>query len=653
MSINNRRVNGSIRRDLYVLEDENNPRTSQAENVLPSTILDQVYDDQSPTKKNLREIIEELRQEIITGGRGNIEFPVTSVNGMMDDVVLTKKDIGLANVDNTKDIDKPLSSPQKNSVMELIKNYDFKVNLDELYQHLMDTDNPHDVTIDHINKDDALASFIKQYIGLHNISQNATVHADIRDSLRRLWSLVENINGTVEEKVEIMLRYLDDHLKDENSHIDMFNKKENTSNKVLEFTSTTNVDHTKYPSTRAVVEYVAKKLVEFNDDLPDLKQWIDDIKVVNTRNDLPKAGINTFQKAYIIRYGNDSFIEIAICRLNPDNKTYGWDISHLGTYGKYNENHFTNSPEGLSLKLSSIVDAILDEHGALDNTLSETLKNYYTSSEIDDFKFIHSIKMIRGTTHGTIRFYINDDISTMSDDIYVAGLQRLAFLEYITENELADKAVHSRHIMEKSITRDHLRERLFTPSFIECEHGFVIGNDQDSENPTANAISLQQLAEYLRPLIGGWPDPTVPGGNPWYDRLSVQLMQTHNWLPGVEYSFGNGGYGIRFTGTISCLPNMDHKLTLSQNMTTATGFQIMDAGGSWMYQSEPDIEWTILGGSNITGHTFATVTMDKHGLYLESISTGTRIDAPFDIWVKYIKTEDYGKYPALPPTEDL
>ena len=653
MSINNRRVNGSIRRDLYVLEDENNPRTSQAENVLPSTILDQVYDDQSPTKKNLREIIEELRQEIITGGRGNIEFPVTSVNGMMDDVVLTKKDIGLANVDNTKDIDKPLSSPQKNSVMELIKNYDFKVNLDELYQHLMDTDNPHDVTIDHINKDDALASFIKQYIGLHNISQNATVHADIRDSLRRLGSLVENINGTVEEKVEIMLRYLDDHLKDENSHIDMFNKKENTSNKVLEFTSTTNVDHTKYPSTRAVVEYVAKKLVEFNDDLPDLKQWIDDIKVVNTRNDLPKAGINTFQKAYIIRYGNDSFIEIAICRLNPDNKTYGWDISHLGTYGKYNENHFTNSPEGLSLKLSSIVDAILDEHGALDNTLSETLKNYYTSSEIDDFKFIHSIKMIRGTTHGTIRFYINDDISTMSDDIYVAGLQRLAFLEYITENELADKAVHSRHIMEKSITRDHLRERLFTPSFIECEHGFVIGNDQDSENPTANAISLQQLAEYLRPLIGGWPDPTVPGGNPWYDRLSVQLMQTHNWLPGVEYSFGNGGYGIRFTGTISCLPNMDHKLTLSQNMTTATGFQIMDAGGSWMYQSEPDIEWTILGGSNITGHTFATVTMDKHGLYLESISTGTRIDAPFDIWVKYIKTEDYGKYPALPPTEDL
>jgi len=117
MAVSNRRVQGSIRRDLYVLEDENNPRSSQAENILPSTILDQVYDDQSPTNKNLREIIEELRQEIITGGRGNIKFPVTSVNGMTDDVVLTKKSIGLEHADNTRDIDKPLSSPQRNAVM--------------------------------------------------------------------------------------------------------------------------------------------------------------------------------------------------------------------------------------------------------------------------------------------------------------------------------------------------------------------------------------------------------------------------------------------------------------------------------------------------------------------------------------------------------
>ena len=111
------------------------------------------------------------------------------------------------------------------------------------------------------------------------------------------------------------------------------------------------------------------------------------------------------------------------------------------------------------------------------------------------------------------------------------------------------------------------------------------------------------------------------------------------------------GYAVRFTGKISCIANMSHKLKLSENITSTSGFHLMDAGGSWVYQSEPDIEWGILGGSNITGHTYATITMDKNGLYLESISIGDRVDAIFDIWVKYIKTEDYDKHPIIPPVE--
>ena len=643
------RVTGDIRRDLYVLEDENNPLSSQVENILPSTILDQVYDDQSPTRKNLRQIIEELKQEIITGGSGNIAFPVTSVNGKMDDVIITKKDLGLGEVDNTADIDKPLSGPQKNAIMDILKRYDFKINLNELYDHLMNTDNPHDVTIEQINKDEVLAKFVNHYIGLHNTSQSATVHADLRGSLRRLWTLVDGINGTVEEKIEQVLGALDEHLEDQNAHLNLFNMKEDISNKAIEFTSTTNVDHTKYPSTRAVVEYVAQKLVEFNDSLPNVQNWIDDIKVVDTRDSLPRASATTLRRAYLIRYGESSYNEIAICRMNPDDKTYGWDISHLGSYGKYNENHFVDTINGLSLKMDSVVDAILDENGALDTSLSEVLKGYYKRSDIDEFNFINQINMLPGTTDGTIRFYVNNNIMTMSSDIQVAGLKRLAYLEWITEDEIWDNAIHERHIIHKAIAHKHIQDRAVKPINIECEHGYIMGNDKDPVNNTANTISLEQLAEYLRPLIGGWPDPNVPGGNPWYDRLSTQLMQTHNWLVGVEYPFGNGAYGVRFTGTISCLPNMDHKLKLTDNITTATGFQIMDAGGSWMYQSDPDIEWTIIAGSNITGHTFATITMDKNGLYLETISIGNRIDAPFDVWVKYIKTEELGKYPSLPP----
>ena len=648
----NDRIEGTICRDLYVFENENNFRSSKAHNVLPTTILDQVYDDQSPSRKTLRQILEDLKQEIITGGRGNIVFPVTSVNGMTDDIILTKKNIGLGNVDNTSDNDKPLSPYQRNAVMDILKNYDFKLNLNDLYSHIMNAENPHDVTINQINKDDALATFVKNYIGLHNTSQHNTVHADIRGSLRRLWKLVDGMNENVEDKIKKVLTVVNDHLDDSNAHLNVFNSKENISDKVKEFTSTKNSDHTKYPSTRAVVEYVAQKLVEFNNTLPDVKYWIEDIKVVDRVDQLPTPSINNFHHAYVIRYGNTSYTEIALCRKNSDGVTYSWDISYLPIFGKYDQNYFTDSTNGLTIKMDKVVDAILDEGGALETSISKLLQSYYTSEQIDEFDFINKIKMLPGTVDGTIRFYVNDDIMTMSDDIAVAGLKRLAYLEWVTEDEIYENAVQERHIATNSIAHKHIQNRAVRPSNIECVHGYIIGNDIDNVKPTANCISFEKLADYLRPLIGGWPDPNIPGGNPWYDRLSTQLLQTHNWLPGVEYSFGNGGYAIRFKGMVSCIPNMNHKLLLSENLTTYTGFQIMDAGGSWEYQSDPDREWGILGGSNITGHTFATVTMDKHGVYFESISTGNRVNAPFDIWIKYVKTEELDKYPALPPNEN-
>ena len=113
MSLNSKRINGSIKRDAIILHDEANPKTSPADVTYLSTTLDQVFDDEDPTKKNLRDILKELRTEILTGGRGNIEFPVTSVNGQSGDVLLTKKHLNMDNVDNTHDIDKPLSTPQK------------------------------------------------------------------------------------------------------------------------------------------------------------------------------------------------------------------------------------------------------------------------------------------------------------------------------------------------------------------------------------------------------------------------------------------------------------------------------------------------------------------------------------------------------------
>ena len=54
-----------LTKDLLTLEDENNPSGSQADLIYPTTIIDQVFDNESNSNKSLRTILEEIRQEII------------------------------------------------------------------------------------------------------------------------------------------------------------------------------------------------------------------------------------------------------------------------------------------------------------------------------------------------------------------------------------------------------------------------------------------------------------------------------------------------------------------------------------------------------------------------------------------------------------
>jgi hypothetical protein len=45
-----------------------------------------------------------------------LKSPVSSVNGYSGEVVLTKADLGLTNVDNTSDINKPISTAQQQAI---------------------------------------------------------------------------------------------------------------------------------------------------------------------------------------------------------------------------------------------------------------------------------------------------------------------------------------------------------------------------------------------------------------------------------------------------------------------------------------------------------------------------------------------------------
>ena len=255
---------------------------------------------------------------------------------------------------------------------------------------------------------------------------------DIRRSLSTLWQLVDNINGNVEYRIGNMLDYFVDHVEDPNAHPDIFEKKEDKDNKVSYFTETTSSDHTKYPTTRAVVEFIGNQFVKFNETLPDLENWIDSIIVISNRSELPQADKKSHRKAYFIRNGNNSYNEIAICKLNPDGNTYSWDISPMGTYSKFDEKYFVDTPDGMSIKMSSVIDAIISENGMLDTSLSNILSDYYTRDDIDNFNFINKINIVPGTQNGTIKYYINGDIMTMSEDIKISGLQRLAYMSYIT-----------------------------------------------------------------------------------------------------------------------------------------------------------------------------------------------------------------------------
>lgn len=641
MGDNLQRLSNIIHRKLYTLEDENNPRSSKVNNVLPVAVIDDIYENETMSK-TLRQLLEDLHYEILTGGLGNIEFPVTSVNGKTGDVVLTAIDLGLGRVDNTADIDKPLSTPQREAILNILTDYDFHVNLQELYDHILDTNNPHRVTIEQINATGLLEEFVKKLIALHNQSREHTTHLDIRRSLATLWELVEKIDNSIDDKVNETLNTANLHYNDEYAHSKLFEKKENKSNKVNNFDDLTNKTSDQYPSTRAVVEFVAKKLVEFNNTLPDIENWIDDIRVVDNRYQLPTATNKYFRKAFFIKIGNSSHPEIAICRKNPDNISYSWDFSQLGSYSKFNEKYFVDSIDGLSIDMIKIVEALLEDGGAFEEVLDKIFNDYYNKEEIDNFNYITDIKIVTGNELGCIRYYINDNQETMSEDIKVEGLQRLAYLEWITEKELWDNSVHSRHILTGAIETRHIQDLAVTPKKISIPYGYLLGNTTNSESNEAHPVTLIQLADALRPLIGGWPDPSVPGGNPYYDAIYDIIPHPHTFTPGIEYHMGDHSYMMRFTGVISSIRNMDAHTDLTFDLTTKD-YKLIDTGGSWVYQSDPK-EMTVLGGSNITGFTFAMIIMTEEGVALETISVGDRRDAPYDVWIRYTKNAEDGTY---------
>lgn len=623
----NSRVNSDLARDIFIFQDESNMQQSTMDRILPTTSIDQVFDYIEPTEpKSLRQILADLKTDILSGGVGAIHFPVTSVNGLTGDVQITKRSLGIDRIDNTNDYEKPLSIPQRNAVLNILSNYNFRTNLDEFYNHFNDYNNPHNVTVDQINSSEELTRFVQNLINSHNLNSSGS-HMDIRNNLATLWDYYDYLNRLIDYRIATAIEVSTDHLTDPEAHKELILPKEDKSNKVAEITS--NYNYTEYPSTRAVVEFVNSKISEYNTNLNLDLPFISDIRVIDYSNLLPVASESYKKIIYIIKNNSEHCEQsIAVCRY-LNNKWY-WDIKTTGAISKLNNRYFSKTNQGLTLNLSNISNDLLQAGDDAFN-LTNILSHYYTRTEMDN-RYISDLTIVPGIDDGTIRYYKNGDEST-SERVYIKGLNDLAFLDRITERYIEPESINNTHIIPASVERKHIKNEAVNHNKLECSPLHILGN-LSTINTVGQEIPLMDLANILRPLIGGWPDPNNPN-NPWNDYFNDLKVSPHLWDPGVEINLHDESFGMRFKGTISCIPNYQFSKKLSSRINLDTG-DLIDAGGTWVFSSDPKKK-TILGGSNITGHTYGTINIDEDYLYFDSISIGDRVDAEYDIWVRYTK----------------
>jgi len=498
------RLKENLMKELYILEDESNPNTSKVNTIWPKTVLDQVYDQNTATNKSLRQILEELSENITNHGILEINFPVTSVNDMVGDVTITKETLGLENVSNIPDEEKSLSDKQRNTILDILNNYNFqsKIDFTDYENHISNTNNPHHVTIEQIDKDNALKLFVTNLIYAHNTSDDLNIHPDIRQNLAKLWKHVDKTNKEFENKLNSARELFIHHYDDPLAHMLLFKQKENISNKVSTITED-NLNDVYYPSTLAIDNYINQKLDTFNETLPKIQNWYDEIITVNTRLDLPDAEELRLHKFYIIRFGDNNNTEVAFCKLN-ENNFYEWDISSIGAFSVIDNKYLRNDDNGLTLDISKVAEDLLRDEAfknlitdAITESFPDVISNYYTKDEIDSKHYINNIKFLQGIDNGTFRYYINDDPSTMSPDVLVRGLQRIAFLEYVTEHEIYDQSIHERHILSRSLTTRHFQERTIYPEFLASRNTDILLGNLNNTNGKVDEIPISNIINRL------------------------------------------------------------------------------------------------------------------------------------------------------------
>jgi hypothetical protein len=113
------------------------------------------------------------------------------------------------------------------------------------------------------------------------------------------------------------------------------------------------------------------------------------------------------------------------------------------------------------------------------------------------------------------------------------------------------------------------------------------------------------------------------------------LMNKPNlWQPGIEYDFGDGVYGQRFTGTIAAAANTKSTLDISTTLNGSIAYPI-DMGGWWQFTNTANNK--VPFPHYDTDAYYAAAFFRDVSLRFITLSGGQRTNAPYDIWFLYSK----------------
>lgn len=119
------------------------------------------------------------------------------------------------------------------------------------------------------------------------------------------------------------------------------------------------------------------------------------------------------------------------------------------------------------------------------------------------------------------------------------------------------------------------------------------------------------------------------------DITKVSINKPSTWTTEIEYDFGDGVYGKRFTGTITASANSWTNVTLLPAGSAA--INIIDCGGHFYYCTNQAVSIGTTWNSNSYNNGLDNMTPNGSALNFGSSSACARTNEPYDIWIIYNK----------------